>query len=218
MKGLKLAQNILLAVTAPFIAYALYVVFLLVPNEKVMGPVQRIFYFHVGSAIACYCAIAVVLIGALFYLATRSSTCDLISEAAGEVGFVFCTVVLVSGMIWGHSAWNTWFRWEPRLVTFLLLWFIFLSFTLLRVFGDRQRIAMHSSVLGIIGAIMVPVVVYSIKFLPNIPQLHPVVVENRGLRDPLFTYGMFISMGALVLLQALLIVIRIRIGFLQVRR
>ena len=214
-KFLSPLYSFLVLSTVALIGYTNYLVFLVVPNERVMGPVQRIFYFHVGSAIAAYCACAVVLVGGLGYLATRSRKMDALSEAAGEVGFLFCTIVLVSGMIWGHSAWNTWFRWEPRLVTFLLLWFIFLTFNLLRRFGDPQRIPAHSAVLGIIGALMVPIVVFSIKFMPNLPQLHPVVVENRGLKDPSFILAMFVGMGALVLLQGVLIVIRTRIGFLE---
>jgi len=199
------------------ISYALYFIFLVVPNERLMGPVQRIFYFHVGSAITCYCAVAVVFIAGLWYLASTSKLADIISESAAEVGFVFCSITLISGMIWGHSAWNTWFRWEPRLVSFLLLWFVLLSFLLLRKFGDQERVASHSAVLGIVGAIMVPIVVFSVKFLPGIPQLHPVVVENNGLKDPLFKQGMWLSVGALFLLQALLISLRSRIGILQQR-
>jgi heme exporter protein C len=197
------------------ITYALYLVFVLVPNERVMGPVQRIFYFHVGSAIACYCAFGVVLVASLTFLATRNRLADIVSEAAGEVGFIFCTIVLLTGMIWGHSAWNTWFRWEPRLVTFLLLWIIFLSFNALRMFGDRERVAMHSSVLGILGAVTVPLVVFSIHFLPQSAQLHPQVVGNRGLKDPLFEQALLVSTMALVALQFYLVWIRTRIGILE---
>ena len=201
--------------TSAFVSFSLYYTFLVVPNERLMGPVQRIFYFHVGGAIACYCAAAFVLVGALGYLATRSTKMDALSEAGGEVGFVLCSIVLATGMIWGHSAWNTWFRWEPRLVSFLLMWFIFLAFTLLRRFGDPDRIAPHSAVLGIIGAVMVPIVVYSVKFLPNLPQLHPVVVENRGLKDIRFVWGMFIAMGGMVSLQLTLVALRYRIALLE---
>ena len=192
--------------------HALCMIFLVTPFERVMGAVQKIFYFHVGSAIACYFAFGVVLIGALGYLATRKEIFDLFQEAAAEVAFIFCTVVLVTGMIWGYSAWNTPFRWEPRLVSFLLLWLISLALLLLRMFGDRQRIAIHTAVLGIIGAINVPIVVFSVKFLSNMEQLHPQVVENRGLKDPSFVKAMFISIAALVLFQFFLILIRARLG------
>ena len=210
-------ELIAIVVVAALIAYTNYLVFMVVPNERLMGPVQRIFYFHLGSAIACYCSMAVVFFGSIIYLAKRDLRADHIAHAAGEVGFVFCTITLVSGMIWGHSAWNTWFRWEPRLVTFLFLWLIFLSFTLLRAYGDEARMAAHSAVLGIIGAITVPLVVFSIRLLPAVAQLHPQVVENRGLKDPSFILAMFVAMGAVVLFQFLLIWFRYRIELLERR-
>lgn len=124
-------DTLLLALSAVSVLYAMYFVFCVVPNERTMGAIQRIFYFHVGSAIACYLAVGTVLISSILYLASGKVVYDQLSHAAGEVGFLFCTVVLVSGMIWGHTAWNTWFRFEPRLVSFLLMWFLFLSFVLL---------------------------------------------------------------------------------------
>lgn len=205
-------QQILLALVVTGMIVVLHYIFQVVPNERIMGPVQRIFYFHVGAAVACYCSAAVVLVASLGYLSTRNWKWDVWLEAAGEVGFIFCTIVLASGMIWAKSAWNVWFRWEPRLVTFLLMWFIFLSFTLLRVFGDKERIAQHSAVLGLLGACTVPLVVFSIKFLPQFAQLHPQVVGNRGLRHPTFYEAMFLSMAVLVVFQFVLVWLRARLG------
>lgn len=202
------------AVSAGLLVWSNYLVFLYVPNERVMGPVQRIFYFHVGSATASYCAIAIVLIASMSYLATRSWKMDVVAEAAGEVGFLLCTIVLISGMIWGQSAWGTWFRWEPRLITFLLLWLLFLGFNLLRMFGDPDKIGSHSAVLGIVGAVTVPIMVFSIKLLPQVAQLHPEILEKGGL-DPKMKFALFVTMAAIVFLQFLLIWLRARIGFLS---
>lgn len=200
------------------VAIAQYYVFIVVPNEQVMGAVQRVFYFHVGSALACYAAFAVVFVGSVTYLATRSERADLLSVAAGEVGFILCTIVLVTGMIWGHSAWNTWFRWEePRLVTFLVLWLIFLSFTVLRNFGDPTKTSVHGSILGILGAISVPIVYVSIKFLPQSARLHPEVIERGGLKDPAYWQAFGLSVVALLALCALLVWVRYRIGSLEQR-
>jgi heme exporter protein C len=200
-----------LAFGALFVAN--YFVFLLVPNERVMGAVQRIFYFHVGAAFACYAAFAVVLVASLFYLAKRSWRADVLSESAGEVGFTICTIVLVTGMIWGRSAWNTWFRWEePRLVTFLVLWLIFLSFTILRNFGDPQKTSVHSSILGILGACSVPLVSLSINLLNARDQLHPKVIEHGGLKHPYYWVAFAIATGGMILFTALLMAIRYRIG------
>ena len=194
--------------------YSLYLVFLWVPNEKFMGPVQRIFYFHVGSAVAAYSAIALLLLGCLGYLATRHRVWDALAVAGGEVGFLFCTIVLFSGMIWGHAAWQTWFNWEPRLVSFLLLWLIFFGYNTLRVFGHPERVATHAAVLGIVGAVTVPLMVFSIRLLPQVHQLHPVVIEKQGLA-PEMTYTLLWTLGSLFCVQLLFFAIRTRLELLS---
>jgi heme exporter protein C len=205
--------NALSFATLLLVALANYYVFMVVPDELVMGAVQRVFYFHVASALACYAAFAVVFVASLTFLATRKVRADLLAVAAGEVGFVLCSVVLVTGMIWGHSAWNTWFRWEePRLVTFLVLWLIFLSFTVLRNFGDQAKTAVHGSILGLLGALSVPIVYVSIKFLPQSARLHPEVIERGGLKDPSYWQAFGVSVAALMALCATLIWLRYRIG------
>lgn len=211
---LRCSEALFTFVTFTFVLWSIYLVFVGTPNEKIMGPVQRVFYFHVGSAIACYCSFGLVLVGSLGYLATRKEWWDVVAEAAGEVGLIFCTIVLVSGMIWGHAIWNTAFRWEPRLVTFLLLWFVLLSFNILRWFADSAKVSAHCAVLGILGAITVPLMVYSIKFLPQSAQLHPQVVAKNGL-DPAFKPAFFWSMGSLVLMQFLLTWHRFRLAILS---
>jgi heme exporter protein C len=198
------------------VGYAQYMVFMVVPNEQVMGPVQRVFYFHVASALACYAAFGAVFVASLLYLATREPKSDIFASAAGEVGFVLCTIVLVTGMIWGHSAWNTWFRWEePRLVTFLVLWLIFLSFTVLRNFGDPTKTAAHGSILGILGALSVPLVYVSVKFLPQSARLHPEVIEHGGLKSSSYWTAFGLSLVAFVVLGGLLIWLRYRVGLLE---
>lgn len=198
------------------IAVAQYFIFLVVPTERVMGAAQRIFYFHVGSAIACYVAFAVVLIASLSYLATRDWKSDAISAAAGEVGFVFCTITLLTGMVWGRTAWNTWFSWsEPRLVTFLVLWLIFLMFSILRNFGDPEKTSLHASILGILGSVSVPIVQLSIKLLPKSAQLHPEVVAYGRLEHWSYWWAFGISVFALTIFLSFLIVLRTRIAFAE---
>lgn len=213
---LHLVGSLFLFLSFACIAFCNYLIFMFVDNERVMGPVQRIFYFHVASATACYVAFAVVFFAALRYIANRDWRADCVAEAAAEVGFVFCTITLFSGMIWGHAAWNTWFSWEPRLVTFLLLWLIFLAFIILRMFASTARVATHSAVLGIVGALTVPLVVFSIKILPASSQLHPQVIEKKGL-DPQFQMVMFICLASFLLFEVFLIWLRTRIGFLERR-
>jgi heme exporter protein C len=194
------------------IAKALHMSFMVVPDEVTMGAIQRIFYFHVASATACYICFFTVFTSGMLFLKTKQKYFDNILLSAGEVGFVFCTIVLITGMIWGHTAWNTWFRFEPRLISFLIIWMMFLSFVVLRIFGDEAKIAQHSAVIGIAGAIMIPLMIYSIKLLPAAAQLHPVVIENRGLRHPSFVQALFWMTSAMSYLSIILIWIRFKIA------
>jgi heme exporter protein C len=205
----------LFLVSVPLLGLANYFVFLVVQSERNMGAVSRIFYFHVGSAIACYCAFAVVFFCSVAYLSSRHWLADRLNEAAAEVGFIFCTLTLASGMIWGRTAWNTWFRWEPRLVTFLLLWLIFLAFTVMRMFGDVRKLGAHSAVLGILGSFTVPLVWISVRLLPQSAQLHPQVLEQGGLQIPNAKFTLFLTMAGLVIFLFSLIFLRARIGILE---
>ena len=213
----RLAHKLFWSLSVVLVFAALYLVFMVVPNERSMGPVQRIFYFHVGSAVASYCSVGVVFFASLFFLFKRGFKVDVLAQAAGETGLLFCTMVLLSGMIWAHSAWNTWFAWEPRLVTFLLLWLIFLAINLLRTFGDPALVSRHCAVLAILGGVTVPLVVVSVKILPQIAQLHPQVIANRGLRDPSFKAAFSVAVFAMIFVQFLLLSLRYRIGLLERR-
>ena len=217
MSKIKSLANTFWLVTAILIAYSNYLIFCFVPDERIMGAAQRIFYFHVASATSCYIAFAAVLIASLTYLGNRSVIADQIAAASAEVGFVLCSIVLLSGMIWGHYAWNTWFSWEPRLVTFLLLWLIYLSYNLLRLFSDSNRVGIHASILGIIGAFTIPVMIYSIKLLPSTAQVHPQVLEKGEITADM-RYALLFTMLALITLVSNLIWLRTRIGILELKK
>ena len=199
-----LAQGIFCRRILPFLCCALvllgnFYVFAVVPNERVMGAVQRIFYFHVGAAMGAYLMIAVLFVASICYLNSRSFKWDALGEAAASVGFVFCSIVLASGMIWGHSAWNTWWRWEPRLVSFLVLWLLLFSYTVLRSFtADSSQRRNFAAVLGILAAVNVPIVIFSIKLLDQAQQLHPEVVAQQGLRDESFVVALVICIAAML--------------------
>jgi hypothetical protein len=85
----------------------------------------------------------------------------------------------------------------------------------LRAYGDQERVRQHAAVLGILGALMVPVVVYSIQLLPQYAQLHPQVVERQGLRDPLFYRGFYLGSLSTIALALWLFLIRFRIALLE---
>ncbi|HXF58724.1 MAG TPA: cytochrome c biogenesis protein [Candidatus Saccharimonadales bacterium] len=160
------------------IAASLWAAFFRAPIEAQMGIVQKIVYIHVPSAIATLVAFALTFGASIAYLATRSRTWDEIAASSCEVGMVFATIVLVSGPLWARSAWNTWWTWEPRLTTFLILWILYGGYHVVRASvsaGSRRTI---SAVLGIVLFVNLPIVWKSVEWWRG--SLHPRAVTMTG--------------------------------------
>jgi heme exporter protein C len=191
---------VLLFIAVPL---SLHFTFIVAPDEKVLGPVQRVLYYHVGSAFSAYLMLGVLFVSSIFYLAFRNIIFFNVAKASARVAFLFSTLVLISGMLWGYSSWNTWWNWEPRLVSMLVLWLFLLSFLYLQSvsFGTIELRAVVSSVLGILCALQVPLVVFSIKLLDRTQQLHPEVVATGGLTEPGYRYAMILSSLTLLALS-----------------
>jgi len=164
-----------------FIFFSLYLMLYKAPTEISMGEIQKIFYFHVASAIISYFQFFLVFTSSLIYLNNKNIFVDFFARASAEVGFLLSTIVLVTGVIWAKPIWNVWFNWEPRLVSFLLIWLIFLVYHIIRFFTVAHQARIQSAILGIIACLLIPIMIFSIKVLPLFQQLHPVVIENAGL-------------------------------------
>jgi heme exporter protein C len=163
-------------VTAVLIAVAMALVFLYAPRERVMGEVQRIFYFHVPVAWVSFLAFFVTLCTSVACLQTGDLKWDRVSAASVEVGLMFTIAAIASGSIWARPAWNTWWTWDPRLTTYTILALIYVAYLMLRQgVEDPGRRARFASVYGIVGFISVPLTFFSIRWWRTI---HPVVIGN----------------------------------------
>lgn len=192
--------------------YNLYNIFIFVPTEKTMGIVQRIFYFHVPTAIVSFLAFFVVAGYSIAFLAKRKSWYDRVAYASAEIGVLLATAVLITGMLWAKPAWNTYWSWDPRLTTMLILWFIYVAYLMVRDFvGDDQRGARFAAVFAIVGALDIPIVYMSIRWWRTIhPQ--PVIMggEGSGLH-PDMLYTLMVSMVTFFVLYIYLFAARLRL-------
>ncbi|PLR98209.1 cytochrome c biogenesis protein [Bacillus sp. T33-2] len=169
-----LIDRVLLYTLVPSFFVALYLVFIWSPVEKVMGAPQKIFYFHVGCAWVAFLAFITVGYYSVRTLIKPKINHHINAGIAAEIGVLFTTITLVTGMIWGKSSWNAWWTWEPRLATTLILWFIYVAYLFVRKMdGSWEKIAKLSAVFGIIGCINVPIVFMAIRWWNT--KLHPVV-------------------------------------------
>jgi heme exporter protein C len=159
--------------TATVLAFATTVGMLVLytPVEQTMGPVQKIFYLHLPVAINTFVACLIVFIASVGYLWQRTLWWDDLAAAAGKVAALYCTIVLLTGMIWGKSAWGYWWTWSPRLTFSLVLWLLYVIYVLIRPsIESPQRRAVVSAVYGIAAFVDVPLVYLSTKLMPDI---HP---------------------------------------------
>jgi heme exporter protein C len=212
---LRRLEWILLPLVGGLMVICLYCVFDVVPNEVTMGVVQRIFYFHVPSAWVSFLAFGVVFAASILYLATRRWIWDTLAHAAAELGVLFCAIVLVTGPIWARPAWGTWWTWEARLTTTLILWLIFVAYLVLRGQAeDRAQEARFAAVLGIVGFLDVPIIYFSVKIWRG---HHPIVFKTGGGHglEPVMLRTFMLCMITFTLLFALLLLMRFRLGLLQ---
>jgi len=207
-----LASAILPWLVGPAMVVTLYLIFMVVPTERDQGIVQRIFYVHVPSAWTAFVGFFVVCGASALFLWRGGADWDRVAKASAEVGMVFCTLVLLTGPMWARPIWGAWWTWDPRLTMTIILWTIYASYLLLRAYGsDEDQISRYAAVLGIVGAIDIPLIVVSVRLWRGI---HPAVMMSRdpqgGLRDPMMRYTLLVSALAFLLLYCWLVAVRLR--------
>jgi len=197
-----------LAVIATFIR-AIY----FTPMDALQGPAQKIYYVHPPSAWVAFLAFGVVAIAGIGYLWMHDMRLDRLAESSAEVGVVFTTITLITGSLWGKPIWGTWWTWDARLTSTLFLWFIYVSYLILRgAVEDRSLRARYSAVLGILGSLLIPFIHLSVYMFRT---LHPMPIIGKPSTpslptDMLVTFLM--SFGSFTLLYLALLRARYRLA------
>lgn len=201
--------NLLYCGTVVSFLAAIYFIFMYAEMERVMGAVQKIFYMHVPSAWVAFLAFFVTFVFSILFLVKRKRIYDTYAYVSAEIGVVFTIIVLTTGPIWARSSWNTWWSWEPRLTTTLILFFIYVAYIMVRqmdgVWDKKARLA---AVFGIIGFADVPIVFFAIRWWQS--KFHPVVFgegasqSGGGISDTMLV-ALLVSIAAFTFLYAYLL-------------
>ena len=225
MKGTRRGALALATLAVAGIVATFWMIFFYAPTERTMGVVQRIYYVHVPAAWVAFLAFGIVALCSVGYLWLREERLDAISVAAAELGMVNTTIVLLTGPLWGKIAWGAWWVWEPRLTLTLLLWFIYLGYFVLRGSTESpERGKRFAAVLGIVGAVDIPLIHVSVNWFrsqhpeavvlrPDGPKAHPAIVQTLLVGFLSFTLLFF----ALLMYRYALECLRNRAEALRVR-
>jgi heme exporter protein C len=198
----------------------LYLAIFWAPTEATMGDVQRVFYFHVSVGWVAAIGFLLAVFAGIAYLRTADFKWDIIGVAGVEVGLVFAFLNIVTGSIWAKPVWNTWWTWDPRLITATISELIYIAYMMLRQgIDDPERRARFGAIYAILGFISVPLSFFSIRIWRTI---HPVVVASGDAgADGTFNMtgdmrlAFFFSLATFTVVGATLLWHRIRIGNLS---
>ena len=201
----------LCTISAVMLGVAVWMVFFYAPVEKVMGFVQKIFYFHVPSAWVMFLATAISAVGSIGYLINRSDKWDRVGDAAVELAIVFGAAVLISGPLWGRKAWGAYWVWDVRLTSSLVLILTLVACKLVRGYAGSsgRQIAAGLALFAVINSIFV---YYSVDFWRG---THPPKVVTKGGLAPQMSQTLWFCVLTFVLVFVCLFWLRLRQGKLR---
>ena len=180
------------------------------PREAAQGNVQRIMYLHVPAVLTAYLAFALVFLGSVGYLLTRRPGWDRLALAAAEPGVLFTGITIASGSIWGKPTWGTWWTWDARLTSVAVLFVMYLGYLLLRgMIDDRERGARYAAVLGIVAALDVPLVHFSVYWWRTLHQPPSVLKPGAVTMDRTILAALLVNLAAFTLLYAYFVAKRV---------
>src|ERR1700746_2575867 len=212
-----MAKRVLLGAAAVLLVIAAaYASFFVAPEERTMGVLQRIFYFHVSCAWAGLTAFSIGFLANLLYVWKRKDKYDWLGVTCAEVGVAFTTIVLISGPIWAKPAWGIYWTWDARLTSTFVLWLLYISYLLLRTLVEEpDRRALLSALFGIFAFIDVPLVFGAIRWWrTQHPQ--PVIAGGQGSGlEPTVKVVFFFSAFAMHVFMAFLVAERYALEKMQ---
>ncbi len=220
MESKPLALKILDVFSILVLLIAAYLALVYAPKELVMGDVQRVFYFHIGTSWTALLGFILAALFSVVYLINKDLKWDRLQVAAVEVSLVFFLITIVLGSIWARPVWNTWWTWDPRLTTAAVTELIYVAYFMLRQgIDDPDRRARFGAVYALIGGVSAPITFFAIRLFRTI---HPVVIggtngaaQGSFNMTPHMLTAFFFALFAFTVIFIDLFWNRVRLGDLQ---
>ena len=190
---------------AAIIAYGLYLAFFVAPPDYLHGEIARIMFVHVPSAwmaLACYALIAISAFGLLVF---RHPLADVSAKAAAPIGAAFTFLALFTGSLWGKPAWGTYWVWDARLTSVLILFFLYLGLIALRSSIEDETLASKlTAILALVGIVMLPIIKFSVDWGNTLHQPSSVLkLGGPTIHSSILTPLLVMGAGFLVLFVAM---------------
>ena len=181
------------------------------PKDYQQGDAVRIMYVHVPSAWLASFLYFSLAISCIFYLVWKHPLADLISNAIAPIGLIFSVLTLITGSLWGKPMWGTWWVWDARLTSMLILFFFYLGFILLsNAFERKIDGSKTASVLAIIGLINLPIIKFSVDWWHTLHQPSSILRMDGPSIDKEMLFPLALMMVGFSLFSLYLIIINVK--------
>ena len=179
------------------LAVGLYLGLAVAPPDYQQGQTVRIIFVHVPAAwmaMACYSLMALASAIALIW---KHPLADLSAKAAAPLGAGFTAIALVTGALWGQPMWGTWWVWDARLTSFLVLFFLYLGYMALwQAIDDPTRSARAAAILALVGFVNIPIIKFSVDWWNTLHQPASIVRMNGPAIDISILVPLLVMMAA----------------------
>ena len=181
------------------------------PKDYQQGDAVRIMYVHVPSAWLASFLFFSLAISCIFYLVWKHPLADLIANAIAPIGLIFSVLTLITGSLWGKPMWGTWWVWDARLTSMLILFFFYLGFILLsNAFERKIDGSKTASVLAIIGLINLPIIKFSVDWWHTLHQPSSILRMDGPSIDKEMLFPLSLMMVGFSLFSLYLIIINVK--------
>ncbi|HJN57759.1 MAG TPA: cytochrome c biogenesis protein [Nitrososphaerales archaeon] len=175
----KIPDVLLLILALTLSIVGLYAMLVWAPVEVTLGESYRVFYLHVPAAWVAYLALGMSLVSSILYLKTKNSKFDTFAEVTAILGVLYATLTIILGSIWANVAWGTYWNWDPRETTTLILWISYAGYLGLRASIENvEKRAVLPAIYNIFAFSTVPLSYISVIYWQT---LHPQIVTGEGI-------------------------------------
>ena len=206
------SDRLLLGITTLLFLVASYMAYIFSPPEIELGDNVRVIYLHIPSAWVSYLAFGITLVGSFQFLRTKSEHYDFLASSSVELGLLFCSIALITGSIFSNVTWGSYWNWDPRQTTTLILWFGYAAYIALRTAtSEPEKQRQISAVLGILLFPTIPLSYLSTRIYYS---LHPIVIagtEGGLAMEPEMGMTLFVSVIAVTFLFIYLLRLVLRV-------
>jgi heme exporter protein C len=208
----------LTALTLVLLAIGLYLSFFVAPPDYQQGETVKIMFVHVPAAWLAMFGYMLIAIASLGTLIWRHPLADVAAKTAAPIGATFTFIALVTGSLWGKPMWGTYWVWDARLTSVLVLFLLYLGLIALRqAIEEPGRAGRAAAILALVGAVNVPIIKFSVDWWSTLHQPASVFRLGGPTIDPAMLYPLFVMAGGFTLLFLLLHLLAMRAEILRRR-